>query len=572
MLKEQIIDQYTFLDYKAKFDSGYLDGQLEFWVGKDNIRRLNAYRVYESYYRNDSRQWLNTETQAVKDARREYGDPHVIVETALSSMLGEDQSIQVQDVDGSAAKGPEAKYQDKLVDWATKERFQVKMAACERKAVKLGDGVYVLGWNTKLNRPRLTVWDPGFYFPVWDEEDPGEEFPKTVHIAYDFEREVNGRDERFLRRVTWQLVDLVDEDGAPAETMDRPWNGDGPTSQTCLYSDMIWKYEDIGTEDDGSVYHLDLNRTYSVAAQDEDLEIDWIPVIHISNTDTDSGEHWGVGVLAQVMQVLDDLISTDTDLQAASATTGSPPLVIPDMVVDDMEDISIRSYGPGEVIRTTGDSSKAEMIDTSNSLTALREYAKDLLSRVSVNGRIPESLLGRVKPNEVPSGIALTLSFSPHSSMIREMRLIRKYKYQLLLKMVGRFYMQNEESSDNPVTQVFDADLHFGTFLPADRQETMTIVQTLYTAKAISLETAVRMLVEAGFPIDSVEEEVMKILQSDVSRAGEMLSVTGDVNVAREAMGLPPSALPVPNSKDQPGDQGTGQNVGVDKNGDPQLP
>lgn len=538
MLKEQIIDQYTFLDYKETFGASFLDGMIENWVGSENLRRLNAYKMYESYYRNNARLWLNTEDEEVKAARREYGDPHVVVETVLSSLLGEDQSIQVEDVDGTANNdSPAAQFQKKLVEWAGKERLFVKMTACERKAVTLGDGIYVLGWNEKLNRPRLTVWDPGFYFPVWDEEDPSQEFPSTIHIAYDFMRDnEKGEQEKYLRRITWQLVDLVDEEtDEPASVSDRDWNGGQPVEQTVLYSDHTWKYDSVGQDDEGQVYTLNLNSVYQTRADRVDLEIDWIPVIHISNTDTDSGEHWGISTLAPIMQIVDDMISTDTDLQAASATTGSPPLVIPDLVADIGEDKSIRSYGPGEVFATSGDATGAHMIDTSNSLVALSGYCKDLLSRMSVNGRIPESLLGRVKPNEVPSGIALTLSFSPHSAMIREMRQVRQNKYQLLLKMVGRLYQQNGD-----VKEVFPASIFFGTFLPADRQETMTLIIGLYTAKAISMETAVRMLVEAGFPIESIEQEINLIIQRDYAGAAEMLGVTGNVNDALKLLGLPP--------------------------------
>ena len=52
------------------------------------------------------------------------------------------------------------------------------MLECERNAVKLGDGVYVLGWSSSKNRPVLRVYDPGFsslYGAIDDvEEDPSQ--------------------------------------------------------------------------------------------------------------------------------------------------------------------------------------------------------------------------------------------------------------------------------------------------------------------------------------------------------------------------------------------------------------
>jgi hypothetical protein len=338
------------------------------------------------------------------------------------------------------------------------------------------------------------------------------------------------------------LVPLVDDDeesenfGELAEADDdRPWNGEGPTTHTVLYSDKTWKYEDIGSEDEGQIYHLDLGRVFEIAADEVDMEIDWIPVIHIPNSDVDSGERFGVSSLASVMQIHDDLVSTDTDLQASSATTGSPPLVIADPMLETDEDGSIRSYGPGEVIGTSGDSKGATLIDTSSALDALIKYDDKLLNRLSVNGRIPESLLGRVKPSEVPSGITLTLSFAPHSSMVRGMRLVRGDKYKLFLKMVGRFYMQ-----DGQISEIVPARLHFGTFLPADKSETKELIRSLYEVKAISLETAVKMMMEAGFPIEDLAAEVKLIQESDFEGATQLMGVTADVNIARRYLGLPP--------------------------------
>lgn len=544
MNNASIIDQYTFLDYKSTFDGGYLPGLIENWVGEDNLRRLKAYQLYESYMRNSAREWLNTMDEDEKRGKREYGNPHIFVETILASLLGDSQKPSVVDQDATDAEVSE--YFKVMSSWFKKERIRSKIHACERKALSLGDGVYVFSPGESAGRPKVSVWDPGFYFPVWDEENPDEEFPSTVHIAYDFEREDRlGKTERFLRRRTWELVPIVDDDensetyGMSLEDLegqgltDRFWNGEGETTHTVLYSDQTWRYEDIGSEDEGQIYHLNLDRVYEVAAEQEDMEIDWIPVIHIANTETDSGNRFGVSALGPVMQILDDITGTDTDLQASSALTGSPPLVVPDPIAE--EDGSIRSYGPGDVIGTTGDSGSATLIDTSKALDALIKYDDKLLTRLSVNGRIPESLLGLVKPSEVPSGITLTLSFAAHTSMIEEARLVRENKYELFMKMAGRFMMKL-----GTLDRVLDAGVEFGTFLPADKSETKEIIHVLYTAKAISLQTAIRMMMEAGFPIDNAIEEVKRIESRDFEAAVDLGAVTGDVNEARKFLGLGP--------------------------------
>lgn len=63
-------------------------------------------------------------------------------------------------------------------------------------------------------------------------------------------------------------------------------------------------------------------------------------------------------------------------------------------------------------------------------------------------------------------------------------------------------------------------------------------------APAISLETAVQMLVNAGFPIEDAVEEVNRIRQNDFSAAEDMLAATGDVNAVRARLGLPPITPP----------------------------
>jgi len=128
--------------------------------------------------------------------------------------------------------------------------------------------------------------------------------------------------------------------------------------------------------------------------------------------------------------------------------------------------------------------------------------------------------------------------------MVREMRLVRKTKYSLLFKMVGRFMLRNGD-----VEEVFPVELKFGTYLPSDRQETMTIVQNLLTVHGISLETAVALLVAAGFPIEDAATEVLRIQSRDFDGADTLLNATGDVATVRNYLGLsplPPGVEPGP--------------------------
>lgn len=533
MADEIHIDPWSFYDYKPTFPEsrGVKGNVLPMWVG-EHFRRLSAYNLLEAYYRNSARQWLDVSVvdQDDIDKRREYGDPYVIVQQMVASVLGEDQSIEV---DGAEQKEPiegAVTQKDLLQQWMLDERFLLKMLECERNAQKLGDGVYVIYDDETGLRPRLRCYNPGMYFPVLDEEDANG-WPRRIHIAWEFEKTVDGQKRRFVTRATWDLRDLEG-----AEVREHPWNDD-PATVNCWYSKGTWKLDDVRKLDDADLFE-DANADWEV--QDEDLDIDYLPIIHVPNTVAEE-EHFGTSIFGNVMQIFDDLIATDTDLQASSATTGSPPIAVAGANLPVDEEGRVASYGPGTVWQT-GDGS-ATMIDTSRSLDALLKYTDALLKRMSVNARIPESLMGRIKPSEVPSGITLALSFTPHSSTIREMRLVRREKYSLLFKFIARWYMKAGELDD-----IFDTELQFGAFLPSHKKEVVDLVVQCMSSKppVISLDTAVRMLVEAGFPIEDAVDEVRKIIENDFESASSMLDVVGEPNPVRERLGLPPLPEPPP--------------------------
>jgi len=534
------LDSWSYLDYKEVF--GYRTGPaaqlIPGWVG-DHYRRLQAYTILESYCRNVAHLWLRHPIDEQSYSRREYGDPSTIVNQILASLIGDKQTLSIPMAEGEEPDETAMEQHDVLSQWMDDEGISLKIVECERHSVKLGDGVYVLGWDADKERPRLRVYNPGFYFPVLEEHSE-EEFPDKVHIAWEYEEKnnyaVNGIIKK-VRRKTWELVDL----DSPRMY---PWNLK-PSTKTVLYTDATWFLENAS----GQIETLE--PTKAIYDHDhEDLEIDFIPVVHIPCFVSDSGEeHFGKSALAEVLQIFDDLVATDTDLQAASATTGTPPIALSGASAPKDEDGNIRSYGPGTVWET-GDGT-ATVIDTSHSLDALTTYKNDLLSRLAVNSHVPEALLGRIKPNEVPSGISLTLSFAPHTAMINEMRLIRHYKYSLLMKFVARYFLQNAD-----LAEIFPASIRFGSFLPADKTEAQVLVTNLLAAKAISPETAIRILMYAGFPIDDAAEEIQDIQANDFDAADKMLTVTGDVEEVRKRLGMsglpptirnaPPAPAPVP--------------------------
>lgn len=535
-----ITDPWSYYDYKLAFRNRNSSGPTfaaPSWVPEDDQRRLAAYQLLEDFCRNKGREWMDPETdQDQRQDHREYGDPGMVVHAVQSSVVGDSQIIMVE---GATAEDPDVpgqatEQQDLLRDWMKQERFLVKMMGNELTCSKLGDQVYVLGWDDINHRPRVRCWNPGFYFPVLDDWANEEDYPLAVHMAWEYERpDANGKKKQYLRRITWRLVDTD-------LAMDYPWNAT-PVNRVCVMEELEWDMENIKT---GSGL-MDLDRGAALEIKPlTPLGIDFIPVVHIPNFPAED-EHWGTSSLALGMQVMDDLSSTDSDLQAAAATTGSPPLAVKDSAIQPDAEGNVTTYGPGQVFG--GDVS---VVDTSRSLDALLKLKEALQERVEVNLRVPKTLIGRIDPGKVNAGIILTLSFQPHSNMVRQMRLVRQDKYSLLLKFVSRLYIAN-----NVISVALPAELKFGSYLPSDRSEVGEIVREGITAHSMSLETAVALMVEAGYPIEDANLEVFRIIARDYEAAVKAGDASGDLDFARSLLGLPPApdlALP----EGQAGDQG----------------
>jgi hypothetical protein len=531
-----IFDNWTALSFKRAMGNRSTPGtswMAPSWVS-DHNRRLTAYIILQSYFDNSSRFFLeSTDSTQYADDHREYGDAATLRDTILAALLGDDQTIQVEgaDRDPEAEDTPEedkAEIEEALVlqewleDWAwNQERFGLKMIETERNAVGLGDGVYVLGFSPDKGRVRLRVFDPGYYFPVLSDGNE-DDYPPRIHIAWEIDQPDASK--RVVRRITWELVDI--------EPTTRAYQ-DEPVNQTCLMTDATWTL-DTGrpnTPDDlvGATAEYETYIDENGEAQewrDLDLEIDFIPVIHMPNT-VAIQNHYGKSSIERVLQILDDLSNADTDLQGASATTGKPPVAISSSVGATTRP----TWKPGD-LWTLGENGRATMIDTSKSLDALIGYVGHLMKRMDVSSRVPGAVLGRISPSDVPSGIALALSFGPLRSMIAEMRLVRDEKYPILLKFVWRMSMQ-AGVEDVPETWL-PAKVEFGSFLPHDIAAVVSTVTELLKAKAIGRRTAIRLLVAAGIDIEDASAEVDAIAATDFDGAVKLADAVGSEEVAAE--------------------------------------
>lgn len=581
------------------------------WFFAD-ARRLTAYRILQDYQDNQARQHLDTLDATIKADHREYGDAALIVNQALAGLLGEEQSITVEGADDYDANLPAVgaegsdttteqwqinaeaflalQRQEWLRQWAVDSRFWLKMSSNERKAVGLGDAVYVFGWTRRKGRVDVKTYDPGFYFPDLDTtETSDEDFPTRIHIAFETDPDPSTLQPRKLRRITWELAPIpfasqtvINDDGRyDRETLfdddamttpslqqgDRveretgrvvrayPWLVDGEVSgETCLMTDAQWDIADVrGT----SVYDLTYEKAdFRLNADGEvirrlDLGFDFLPIVHIPNTIAEE-EHYGRSTLATILQILDDLAATDTDLSKAAATTGSPPLALKNA---EMGKGQRRTYGPGEIFET-GDGTMT-VLDTSRALDALLKLLEALFSRLSTNSRIPESVLGRVKPSEVPSGVALALSFGPMQSMVREMRQIRDEKYPIIFRIVQRIAQVGLLKDGKPGLErgaSFDSRIAFGSYLPADKAAAVDQVTKLLEKRAISRLTGVSMLVDAGFAIDDAVSEVERITHEDFEGAVQLFEALGSTEAVQEYLGREHA----PDAATEPVDAGAG--------------
>ncbi|MER5223821.1 hypothetical protein [Streptomyces flaveus] len=507
--RQLIIDTWGALAYKPAFQAAAEGRPTKLpgptgasWVPETDRRRLAAYTVLAAYDSNQAAALLGEDG----DDRREYGDASLIVDQTLSHLLGETQQIVVDGAeDSTTAQEREAL----LREWAQAEQLRMRMQHAERTAVLLGDTVYLLAWSRAKGRPVLKTIDPGFYFPVLpDGALDADEHPDRVHLAWEVPDDAATGRKGILRRVTYELGPL--DDGGTRRTY--PWSSE-PSSVTCYLTDAEWDLDQI--DQTGDLDALSLARARFRTNTDGellnrlDLQLDFIPVIHVPNT-INGAEHYGQSSLLSTAQLLDDLAAADTDSQRASATTGSPIIGLSGarLPVDRKTGQPLPVQVEPGMVWPLGDTGHLNTVDTSAQLAELRAYVETLRDRLSVVTRLPGSILGTVRPSEVPSGYALQLSFGPLDAMVRSMRLAREAKYPLLLKMVQRLYQLGGvlPPGDNP-----QATIAFGAYLPTDLSAALELVARGVQAGVLSLETGVRLLVDAGFPIEDASLEVERI-------------------------------------------------------------
>lgn len=602
-LREMITDAWSWLDYKPAMADPRRPGRNTWaeltrsWVPDDDLRRLAAYRLLAAYDSNQAGQFAAvTGDDEAGTERRELGDASKLVDTALGYLLGSEQVISVAgaehtDDEPTAEVAAALAVQDKLRTWAEKELLPLRLQQAERTAILLGDAVYSLAWEPAKGRVLLRTWDPGLYFPEWPEdgEQDGAEFPLRVHLAWELPEDKRRGLKARLRRVTYELGPIgpasrrgTAKDGSPAReylytdrgdpilvggdtrntdtgviTRTYPWAPNRPSPWTCFITDAEWNLDDLTYAD--LLYDLPMHRArYRVRSDGEvldrlDLLADFIPVVHITNSIPSSGEHWGKPTVATVLQALDELSATDTDGSGASATTGSPIIGLAgarlpiDRATGQPLPVKVRAG----TVWQLNDNGRMDVLDTSAQLAELRSRVDHILDRIAANSRLTAVGLGTLDPTALPSGYALQLALGPLDSLIASMRLVRDHKYAVLLRMVQRLH-QAGQAEGWPEGESLPARLMWGPHTPADRAAVLDEVVKGVGAGVLSVETGVRMLINAGYPIDDAGAEIVRIQSRAFEAAARLADATGDNAAVRGYLGLPAADSEIPDIRVRP--------------------
>ncbi|MFD6149353.1 hypothetical protein, partial [Streptomyces sp. NPDC060243] len=347
--------------------------------------------------------------------------------------------------------------------------------------------------------------------------------------------------------------DTVDEHGRISRLY--AWS-ERPSYETCYLTDATWDLGDLKGNVDIDSLPIE-KATFATNPSGEvldhlDLMADFIPVIHQPNTVPPAEEHWGQSSLAKALQVFDELQGTDTDSSRASATTGSPIFYLSGKNTSGRQYLAV---GPGTVLEG-GEGGRMDTVNTAPQLAELRNHTHDLKERASNVVRLPAVSLGTMDPSKVPSGYALQLSLGPLDSLIAGMRLARAHKDSLLLKFVTRLHLagQHPDWMGVPVLPVV---LVRGPYTPTDKAAVLAQVTTALEAGAMSLETAVRMLQEAGYPIDDIDQEIQQIDARSFEKARDLADALGSPDevakfLHRQAPAISPA--PDPELPPAPGD------------------
>jgi hypothetical protein len=432
-----------------------------------------------------------------------------------------------------------------LRDWAHDERFIGKVTENEQEnIVPLGDGIYLLSWDPARGRVKVDIFEPDVYVPVLDQTEPND-FPAKVHLVWTYkQKDAAGKESEFVRRITYELVPIVAGDGFDYGPRPGYLGPTDPWTHSTVISDGVWPMEAF-KEFDGIAKGVTWRKVMLDGVEVElnmwPLGLDFLPVVHVPHT-LGARTHFGQSPLTRIAQLLDEVAAADTDEALAAAWAARPPMGITGLGLEKPGSAETVDIRPGKGFRL-GENGRISTINMAEHLSKLGERIQALLKRASVNSQVPEGILGRVDASQVPSGLALTLSFTSFEQMIEGARLVRAEKYPLVLKMVQRIAIHHQDPLLGGSKIVYPGELRFGTFMPQDLAGEAVVLKALMEAHLLSQETALRRLQDAGLPIGDIAAEVAAIRRLMGDTADKISTATGLPRLASEFLGYTPEDL-----------------------------
>ncbi len=592
-VSDTIIDQYSGFDHKKAMTGQTALGGIPSWVvDKQARRRLTASTIAKAYHENTARATFPASSE-IAPYWREFGDAAAIADRVSAATIGDDLTFSVlgandhlpaEPLIGAEPEMPEGspspivlrKYEARIRVWeaqaaraidewearqmmqprllarqswlrefARVRRFEALVRENEAELITpLGDGIMVFT-AVKGEFPRVELFEPDAYHPVWPDDGSQPEFPTKLHLAYEFDVQRGSLSERYLRRVTYELVDLVDDEGNPVE---RTTEYGTTSSTTCLLSDGMWKVGDQIHDlnrpgiDDLSPSKAEWKDSDEVDELGNpipldgfDLDIDFIPVVHFPS-DLSTLTHFGRSVYLRIAQLLDAIAGNDTEGERSAALVGAPVIAMTGAMLDPDADGTIR-YKAGQVI-TLGDKGGMDVLDMSGAVDSLGKRGRELQQRLSTVASVPEGVYGHVQANQIVSGVAMLLTFTAFRQMVQRRRLAREPKLNLALKFVQRLaIVAGEPTIDG--SDVFETSVKFGAFMPSDVKLVVEVITQLADRGLMTETLAFTLLEVAGVELGDIDVIVAELRERDFEQAAVLMGVAGR-RYAQRWLGIDP--------------------------------
>lgn len=520
------------------------------WVPEDHRDRLRQYEIFRALF--DNRFGPLLRNAEAGQRLREYGDYALIVETSRDAVLGDQVSIEVP---GSAdADNAGAIARQQLLDqWAQRERWASKIFRGETDAAAVGDCVYEL--RPDGDRLRLRAHDPESFFPVWlssegefeeaylaweednngqylpEGEDPGPLIPDPsggLLPVIDYTDLRNRDGEVVLYRRHYKVVDADKARDAGADVL----TGSG-RQKVCLVSAAWFQIE----KDSRAATGWDRLKLLGYEKTRDGREInnldtgfDEVPLFYVPNKEA-TNQPWGLPEGESILHALLDLRQDHADLKENTFANAfpvlydeNPPAAAGPPRPGGVQHRTEEKYQPGRIYNGR----KLGVVDLSAGNELLLRHEEFLVGKALRNSRTSAILAGVQDAGQVPSGYAMTIAMIPTLSKTVAKRTTRRDKLGMMLKHVLRWHRDWADPADFGHTGGWPATMwdddaafpSFGSIIPMDKAQVAQIVRDLSIADRISDETAVAMLMAAGFPIDDAVAEIERLREMRAAPIG----------------------------------------------------